>query len=86
MYRVKPVGGASPAQPPLLLLYHHAAFLSGRLTPQEHGDTAAHGVFHPRSGALIAQQAGRVADQVVQRHADMLAEEMLRGIGDLFRG
>ncbi len=62
-------------------MYHHAAFLSGHRTRQEQGDAAADGVFHPLAGALVAKEAGRLAHQVVQRQADMLAEEVLRGIG-----
>jgi len=64
---------------------HHAAFLSGHLLRQEHGDAAADGGFHPLAGALVAKEAGRFAHQGVQRQADMLAEEVLRGISDLFR-
>src|SRR5262245_11106520 len=86
MYRMRPVAGAWPAQPQLLLIYHHTTFLSSHLTRQEHGDTTADGRFHPQAGALIAKETGCLAYQVVQRQADMLAEEMLRGIRDLFRG
>src|SRR5262249_59374006 len=64
---------------------HRAAFLSGPLMRQEQADAAADGGFHALAGALVAKEAGRLAHQVVQRETDMLAEEMLRGICDLFR-
>src|SRR5712664_2386438 len=67
-------------------MYHHAAFLAGHLTRQEQADAAADGGFHPLAGALVAKEAGRLAHQGVQRQADLLAEEVLRGVSNLFRG
>jgi len=68
------------------LMDRYATFLSGHLPRQEQGDATADGGLHPLAGALVAKEAGRLAYQVVQRQADMLAEEVLRGISDLFRG
>ncbi len=65
---------------------HHATFLAGHLPRQEQGDAAADGGFHPLAGALVAKEAGRLAHQGVQRQADMLTEEVLGGMSDLFRG
>ena len=50
-----------------MLMDHHTAFLTGRMTRQEHGNAVADGVFHPRSGALVAQKAGRLADRVLDK-------------------
>ena len=83
---MRPVVGAWLAQPQLLLMYHHTTFFSGHLPRQEHGDAAADGEFHPLAGTLVAKEAGRLAHQGVQRQADMLAEDVLGGISDLFRG